>query len=110
PGEEDGTALDHETDARAELERLGHHGRSSEGYERVEGMPVLPRQVGAAGPRALAAGGDVRVFGEPHGLEAAGFQFAGELVDRYGVVGREHGDAVLHAISPPSLELSNARR
>src|SRR5215468_9893033 len=72
-GEKDRVALDDEADTGPELERLGHHSRRAQGYEGIEGVPVLARQVGSAGPRALAAGRDVRVLGEPHGLERARF-------------------------------------
>src|SRR5262249_4605913 len=109
-GDQDRVALDDEADTGPELERLGHHSRRAQGYEGIEGVPVLARQVGSAGPRALAAGRDVRVLGEPHGLERARFQLACELVDRYGVVGREHGDAVFHGIGPFRLKVSDERR
>jgi hypothetical protein len=100
-GERDGVPLDDETDPRAELEGLRHGRRRAEGHERIQRVPVLPRQVWAAGPRALATGRDMGVLGQPHRFEAASFELAGELVGLDGVVRGEHGDAVLHELGLP---------
>src|SRR5918997_1617963 len=44
----------------------------------------------------LAAGGDVRVLGQPEGVEAALLDGAGQLDGVDGDVGGEHRDAVAH--------------
>ena len=101
-GEGDGVALDDEADTRAELEGLRHGRRRAEGHERIERVPVLPRQVGAARPRALAARRNMRVLGQPDRFEAAPFELARELVGLYGVVRGEHGDTVFHGLGLPA--------
>ena len=53
------------------LQALASRRRRHQGHEGVVGRPVLARQLAAARPRAPPAGGDVRVLGEPHRLEAA---------------------------------------
>ncbi len=100
-GERDGVPLDDEADTGAELEGLGHRRGRAEGHERIERVPVLARQIGPAGPRALAARRDMGVLGQPDRLEAARFELTRELVGLYGVVRGEHGDAVLHGLSLP---------
>ena len=54
--------------------------------------------------RATRCGGrwDVRVLGDPEGLEAAVFQGPRELVDADRVLGREDERADLHALPPQS--------
>src|SRR5262249_49125136 len=49
-----------------------------------------------SGPGATPAGRDVCVLGEPHGLEAALLEGAGQLVGGDRVLGGKHDDAVVH--------------
>ena len=63
-------------------------------------VPVLLRQLAAGRVRRLAARRDVRVLREPQRLEAALLAGAREVVGADGVVGREDGDAELHASTP----------
>jgi hypothetical protein len=95
-GQRDRITLDDEADAGAEPQLRGHRRRHGERDERIVTVPVLLGQRTAAGPRALAAGGDVRVLGNPQRFEAAGLDGAGELVGTDRVVGRKHHHAVLH--------------
>ena len=95
-GRDDRVALDHEADAGAELEASRRGGGGHQGEERIVGRPVVARQLAAGRPRAPAARRDVRVLREPHRLEAALLEGAGQLVRRDRVLGGEHDDAVIH--------------
>ena len=101
--QDDGVALDDETDAGAHLEPLGRGRGRHQRHERVEGVPVVLGQRRAAGPGRLAAGRDVRVLGHEQRLEAPVLAGARELVDADGVVGGEHEDAQVHRILPSRI-------
>jgi hypothetical protein len=95
-GERDRIALDDQADAGADLEAGGDGGRRRQGHEGIECVPVLLRQIRAAGPGAAPADRNVRVLGHEQGLEAARLGLAGQLVDADRVIGAELVDAVFH--------------
>ena len=97
-GHRDRVALDHQTDAAADLDRVGHRGRGGQRDEQVVRMPVFLGQVAAARKRALAAGRNVSVFREPDRLEAARLALLGERVRSNGIVGGEHRDPDFHNV------------
>jgi hypothetical protein len=85
-GRDDRVALDDEADAAANPQARGRLGGRGQRDEQVVGVPVLGWQDRPAGPRRLAAGGDVRVFGEEQRLVAALLDKAGDLARRQRVV------------------------
>ena len=95
-GADDRVALDDEADAAAHAQPRRGGGRGGHGHEQVVGVGVPARQHGAALPRALAGGGDVRVLGEEERAVPVLLDEAGEggRVDR--VMRGEHRDAGVH--------------
>ena len=95
-GQGDRVALDDQRDAGADPQALGGRRDRAQRHERIERVRVLARQLVAARPRALAAGGDVRVLGDEERLEAGVLGGAAERDGRDGLVGDEHRQAELH--------------
>src|SRR5262249_41695136 len=94
----DGIALDDQADAGADANGLARDGRRGQGYERVHRVPVVPGQLGAAGPRRLTVGRNVRVLGDPEGLKAQIFRGWGQLAHGDRVLRREDRDPELHPL------------
>ena len=89
-------ALNHQTDAGAQLQVGGDGSGGGEGDEGVVGVPVHLGQVGPAGPGRDAAGGDVGMLRHPHGLEPPLLQRPRQFVGTHGVVGYKHHCANVH--------------
>ena len=96
-------ALDHQTDAGAELERGGRGGRGAQAHERVHRVVILLRQLAAGREGGLARQRDVRVLGRPDRLKAARLQGPAELGRRHRIIGEEHRRADIHVPSPENL-------
>lgn len=94
-GQGDRVVLGDERDARAEPEPLGDGGGLAEGHERVEGAPVLGRQITARRVRGGPLDGDVGVLGQIQPGESAVLQLPGQPGRGDRLVGEEdrHGDA-----------------
>src|SRR5215471_16016451 len=70
-GQGDGVPLDHQADASAELEGLGHRGGIHERDKGIVGMAILERQLAATRPWGTSAGRDMGVLGDPQRFKAA---------------------------------------
>ena len=109
-GQRDRVALDDQRDAGADAQALGGGRDRAERDERVERVRVLARQLVAARPRALAAGGDVRVLGDEDRVEAGVLGGAAERDGRDRLVGDEHRQAELHGATSGARSPAGGRR
>jgi len=98
-GGDDRVPLDDQADAAADTKRRCGLSGSRQRDEQVIGVAVFTRQLPAAGPRALAAGRDMRVLGEEQRLVAVLLNQASNGSRSEGVVRREVSDSEIDAAS-----------
>ena len=106
----DWIALDQQADAGPDLERLRGDSRGRQGHKGIHRVHVHPRQLAARRVRGGAAGGDVRVLGDPEGLEPRLLDGRRQLGHGDRVVGGKDRDTELHRANRDKREEAGVGR
>ena len=99
-GQQNGVALRHQADARAELQRAGNRRGPPQRHKGIHAFVVHLRDDPVRRPRpgGLGPGGNCRVFRHPQRLKAVPFASLRQLGNVNGGLGDEHCDANFHII------------
>ncbi len=102
-------ALDHQTNASAQLNRFCHRGRERQRNERIHAFRVFARQFSALRKRRLARDRNVRVLRRPDRVEASVLKRLGKRTGIHRVVREEHRPANFHD-RPPNMSCRSIAR